>query len=185
MTTSCSGLGIDPIRLLMRHADAGDRHAWAGPDGWRPLSDRGRTQALDVVDRLAGLPVLRVLSSPSLRCRQTVAPVAGELSLEIETCRLLRVDAEPVALARYLLRPDTRGALLCTHRETLLGLFGWYAAAGPRYIDGIVHMETAAAWVLHGGEDSLLRVRYLRTDVHHAGLPPAPCGPRRAGKAKP
>ena len=153
--------GTGPMRLLVRHGDAGSSRAWTGPDGWRHLSALGREQAVRLVDRLAGMPIRRIVSSSSLRCRQTVGPLARELSLDIEISPLLRTDAEPAALARYLRRPDTRYALLCTHRETLLGLFGRYAAAGSRYIGGIVQMDMAASWVLEGGENGPPRVRYL------------------------
>ncbi len=158
-----------PVRLLVRHADAGSRRMWTGRDGWRQLSPRGREQALDLVTRLDGTPIRHVLSSPSLRCRQTVTPIARKLGVRVESCPLLRVDAEPGALARYLRRPETRYALLCTHRETLLALFALYAAGGPRYIDGIVPMDMAATWVLRGGEDGPPRVRYLRPDALLAG----------------
>jgi len=161
--------GTEPVRLLVRHADAGSRRTWAGRDSWRHLSVRGREQALHLVTRLQEVPVRRLLSAPSQRCRRTIAPLARALSLDIEICPLLRIDAEPAALARYLRRPETRNALLCTHRETLLALFTLYAATGSRYIDGIAPMDMAAAWALHGGEDGPPRIRYLRPDAVLAG----------------
>jgi 8-oxo-dGTP diphosphatase len=165
MTALHSEPGTEPMRLLVRHADAGSRRAWVGPDGWRHLSMRGREQANHLVPRLHEVPVRRLLSGPSLRCRQTLAPLARALSLDIEICPLLRIDAEPGALARYLRRPDTRNAVLCTYRQTLLALFTLYAATGSRYIEGIAPMGMAASWVLHGGEDGPPRVRYLRPDA--------------------
>ncbi len=155
-------LSTDPMRLLVRHADAGDRRTWSGPDEWRGLSGRGRVQAERLLVRLGGLPILRVLTSPSLRCRQTVVPLARELFLEVEPCRLLAPEADPARLARFLRDPDTCNAVLCTHRETLLGLFTLYAAEGVRFIDGIAPMQMAASWAMYGGEHTPPRLRYMR-----------------------
>jgi len=40
---------------LLRHAHAGDRGAWAGPDATRPLSDKGRDQSDRLGRFLAGI----------------------------------------------------------------------------------------------------------------------------------
>lgn len=59
--------------LLVRHAHAGTKEGWAGPDALRPLSSRGRAER----DRLATVLRLfapgRVVSAAPLRCRDTVA----------------------------------------------------------------------------------------------------------------
>jgi broad specificity phosphatase PhoE len=83
--------------FLVRHAKAADRYAWTGSDRDRPLLDRGRRQA----DRLAGAllredPVL-VAASPWLRCRQTAAPLAAALGLQVELDDRLGYDAPDLA----------------------------------------------------------------------------------------
>lgn len=70
--------------LLVRHASAGDRYEWEGDDRLRPLDERGRRQADQLVDLLEQYEVTRVLSSPSLRCVQTVEPFAQARGLGIE-----------------------------------------------------------------------------------------------------
>jgi broad specificity phosphatase PhoE len=70
--------------LVVRHADAGDKRGWKGPDLLRPLSAAGRRQADGLVVRLEDYPIERILCSPSLRCVQTVQPLAGDRFLEIE-----------------------------------------------------------------------------------------------------
>ncbi|HEX5465107.1 MAG TPA: histidine phosphatase family protein [Candidatus Limnocylindrales bacterium] len=70
---------------LLRHADAGDALAWAGPDAERPLSRRGWRQ----VGRLAGLLLAArfrpdlIVSSPLLRAAQTAQSLADALGMEI------------------------------------------------------------------------------------------------------
>ena len=70
--------------LLVRHASAGDRYEWDGDDRLRPLDERGRRQADELVELLEQYEVTRLLSSPSLRCVQTVEPFAEARGLGIE-----------------------------------------------------------------------------------------------------
>jgi broad specificity phosphatase PhoE len=91
--------------LVIRHARAGDRHAWRGDDRRRPLDDRGRRQAQELVEKLAPFPISRILSSPYDRCVQTVEPLAAERGLPIEQCDELgeeRQHGDGVALVRAL-----------------------------------------------------------------------------------
>lgn len=70
--------------LLLRHASAGSRDEWAGDDDDRPLDGRGREQALAAADVLPAYGPHRLLSSPVLRCVETVRPLAERLGLAIE-----------------------------------------------------------------------------------------------------
>ncbi len=70
---------------FLRHAHAGDPAKWAGPDGQRPLSERGRRQAealgrhLDALGQQFDL----IVSSPMVRARQTAELVAARLGLTV------------------------------------------------------------------------------------------------------
>lgn len=70
--------------LLVRHASAGDRYEWEGDDNLRPLDERGRRQADELVELLARYEVKQLLSSPALRCIQTVEPFAQAQGSDIE-----------------------------------------------------------------------------------------------------
>ena len=78
--------------LLIRHALAGHRNAWEGDDRVRPVDDRGRLQSDALVDALAAFQIDRIVSSPYLRCVQTVEPLAEARELEIELDEQLRSD---------------------------------------------------------------------------------------------
>jgi len=108
-------------------------------------------QAAAVPARLRSLPILRILSSPSLRCRQTVVPIARELSVDVEPCWQLGPHVGLRDLLRLLDDPETNSALLCTHRETLQMLSTHLADVGWAH-DGetISPMPMAAAWILQG-----------------------------------
>ncbi|WP_410813111.1 NUDIX hydrolase [Micromonospora sp. 067-2] len=71
---------------LVRHAHAGKRATWSGPDTGRPLDAEGWAQA----HALAGLVALvrpdRLVSASPRRCVQTLDPAAALLDLPIEIC---------------------------------------------------------------------------------------------------
>jgi 8-oxo-dGTP diphosphatase len=75
---------------LLPHVDAGDRTRWTGDQDERPLSDLGRRQAAALVEALAAAPVDALYSSPALRCRQTLAPLAERLGLRVAVLTELR-----------------------------------------------------------------------------------------------
>lgn len=104
--------------LLIRHAHAGGRATWVGDDRLRPLSEVGRTQAAKLVALLDGYTVSRVLSSPLLRCTQTVEPLAHDRGLRVEPDDAL---AEGNAAAALALLHSLAGvsAALCTHGDVI------------------------------------------------------------------
>ncbi|MGZ4611234.1 MAG: SixA phosphatase family protein [Actinomycetes bacterium] len=158
------------LRVLVRHADAGDRASWNGPDDWRGLSPLGRRQARGLVLRLRGIPVMQLLSSPALRCRQTVVPLAEARGLDIEPVRSLAVDADLPALMTLLNDPEIPDAVLCTHRETIELLLASQATPGTGIGIG-TPMPMAAAWVVQASPDTgLLQVQSLAS----ARLPATP-----------
>jgi phosphohistidine phosphatase SixA len=101
--------------LLIRHARAGHRDDWSGEDRRRPLDERGRKQAADLVAALSKYRLARILSSPYDRCVQTVEPLAQARGLEVEIRDELGEEQqldEGVELVRSLLEQDVA---LCGH----------------------------------------------------------------------
>jgi 8-oxo-dGTP diphosphatase len=91
--------------LLVRHASAGDSAAWEGDDHDRPLDARGRKQAKGLVRQLAEFDPAVIVSSPYLRCLQTVEPLARSLQAAIDVRVELgyeRPDQEALALIASL-----------------------------------------------------------------------------------
>jgi probable phosphomutase (TIGR03848 family) len=81
--------------ILLRHgrSTSNTAHTLAGRSEGVDLDDTGRRQALEVVERVAGLPVRELVSSPLLRCRRTLEPLAEALGLAPRLDdRLLEVD---------------------------------------------------------------------------------------------
>jgi probable phosphomutase (TIGR03848 family) len=73
--------------ILLRHgrSSANAAGVLAGRTPGVELDETGRSQAERVVERLAGVPLAEVVSSPALRCEQTVAPLLGERGLTATT----------------------------------------------------------------------------------------------------
>jgi 8-oxo-dGTP diphosphatase len=69
---------------LVRHATAGSRAAWHGPDRLRPLDSVGHGQAAALVPLLLLTAPERVVSAAPVRCRETVLPLAGALGLPVK-----------------------------------------------------------------------------------------------------
>src|SRR5258708_26004837 len=88
---------------LVREADAGGRFSWPGPDRLRPLTAIGWQQAQELAERLDGVSIARIVSSPWLRCQQTVLPLAEARQLPIDSeaglGQIASVDPTPRLLA--------------------------------------------------------------------------------------
>lgn len=138
------------MRVLVRHrhAEAGDKRDWTGPDAARPLSTEGWEQAVALVDLLAGLRIERLLTSPALRCRQTLEPLAAAIGLDPQPLDELVVDADVHRLVAILQEPRTDQAVLCTHGEVLQELFGQLRAGAMLQGQAEPPWEKGSAWVL-------------------------------------
>ena len=128
--------------VLVRHASAGDRRQWTGDDRLRPLDGRGRRQAASLVELLRSHQVLRVVSSPYLRCIETVEPLASARGLPLERDERLAEGARRAALE--LLRDD--GLVVCTHGDVVEEVLGRNLKKGAAAVmrDGVVVAEIPA-----------------------------------------
>ncbi|ONI86756.1 phosphoglycerate mutase [Saccharothrix sp. ALI-22-I] len=70
--------------ILLRHArsTANGSGVLAGRQTGVRLSDRGEDQAKALVDRLSGIPLSDVVTSPLERCRQTLEPLLAERGID-------------------------------------------------------------------------------------------------------
>jgi probable phosphomutase (TIGR03848 family) len=76
-----------PTLILLRHgrSSANAAGVLAGRTPGVELDETGRAQAARVVERLAGVPLAEIVSSPALRCEQTVAPLLADRGLTVVT----------------------------------------------------------------------------------------------------
>jgi 8-oxo-dGTP diphosphatase len=144
---------------LIRHADAGKRGG--GPsDHLRPLTERGFAQAQGLVELLRDVRLSRVLSSPYVRCRQTVEPLAAARALPIEDREELAEGAGPDPTLKLVLELADAGAALCSHGDVIGAVLDRLAAAGV-VSPGRVRFEKGSTWLLEVTGDRITAARYL------------------------
>jgi phosphohistidine phosphatase SixA len=110
--------------ILIRHASAGDREHWSGDDRERPLDERGWRQAEELVRSLADYEIERIVSSPAVRCVQTVEPLARELGIEIEGRGELTEGTTREQALTLVDEVRGTGVVLCTHGDVVVELLG-------------------------------------------------------------
>lgn len=131
------GLQTWPLAIV-RHSDAVGRDHWDGPDPERPLSPAGRARSADLVSTLSAYAITRVISSPSVRCADTVAPYVEAAALDPVFKSGLSEEgfvADPTKVIRRVSKVVERAepVALCTHRPvlpTILLQLATHAAAG-------------------------------------------------------
>jgi 8-oxo-dGTP diphosphatase len=142
--------------FLVRHADAGDRARWKGDDRERPLTKRGRRQAEGLVDLLRDEPVSRILSSPYVRCRQTVEPLAAARGLPVEDAPELEEGAGTGPLRRLL--GVVEDAVLCSHGDVIQEFLDLLRRRGVA-VDG--GLAKGSVWILDLVHGEVFAARYL------------------------
>lgn len=148
---------------LIRHAHAGQR-ARGFHDQFRPLSDRGRARADQLVDILADLNVTAVWSSPSTRCMQTVEPTAVAHGVEVVEEEVFGEES-PVceALNRLAEAPADGDVLVCSHGNLIPEIVGWLADNDGITVRGR-GCEKGSIWVLDRNESGWTNATYLGMD---------------------
>ncbi|MGV8965061.1 MAG: SixA phosphatase family protein [Cellulomonas sp.] len=146
--------------ILVRHAHAGNKTNWTRDDGLRPLTARGLVQAVSLVRSLADDEVSVVWSSPTVRCRQTVEPLAEDRGTEVQDNELLAKDAPVEALFEWLLAHQSEPWALCTHGEVFRALLDIARASG--LVSAPVRAtEKGAAWRVRPHGDGTADLQYV------------------------
>jgi 8-oxo-dGTP diphosphatase len=144
--------------FLVRHAHAGKRSEWSGDDTRRPLSPRGETQAKGIAELLEGRDMGRVVSSPYLRCAQTVEPLTGaDLTLELDE-RLAEGASVDEALALVLELDAVRG-VACSHGDIIPAVLEELVARGMT-IDGPMLHQKGSVWTIETTDGRPVRATY-------------------------
>jgi len=149
--------------LVVRHARAGRRSAYAGDDLGRPLSHRGSAQAEALVPLLSAFRPRRILSSPAVRCFETVHPLAEALDLRIESVGELAEGHGPAAL-KLLRRMAGETAVLCTPRDVATALLDALAAGRSAKARHQLRLLKGEVWVVQSTGSALEIVDHLHQE---------------------
>ena len=140
---------------LVRHAKAGSRSNWTGDDRPRPLTPEGWWQAGVLADRLAPLASGLLLSSPYLRCIQTLRPLADILHTDVMVDeRLAEGIGIEGALELFHTVPD--GTVCSSHGDVIPDTIRAFERRGTT-IDGKPQWGKACVWVLERADGVVTR----------------------------
>ena len=153
--------------ILLRHAKAVGKSGWRRADDRRPLDDAGRADAKALAELLACFsPGARLITSPAVRCVETLRPFAElsgaelreEPSLYIHT-QSSRTDPadSPPSIAALMAQAVAAGepTIFCAHRENIPVLqAAALAALGLEGFPGLPKewddpLPTSGFWVLN------------------------------------
>lgn len=149
---------------VLRHARAGRRSAWKGDDVLRPLTKVGRRQAAGVVDALGARAVQQILSSPYVRCRQSVEPLAAHFGLPVDVADALGEGSELDDVRCLLDKVGDDDVVLCTHGDIIRLLLEHVRDAGVkvRRRNGVPPMEKGSVWELETKRGTVVKATYHR-----------------------
>jgi len=156
--TAAGDQDVDVV-YLVRHAKAGNRERWTEDDRLRPLSKKGRRQAEGLVQLFRRLEVTRIVSSPYLRCVQSVRPLALARELTIELSEAL-AEGAPTADAVALLDAWSSGGVFCSHGDVIPAVIDHLRGNGM-LIDGEIGWSKGSVWILERRPGRYVRARYV------------------------
>jgi 8-oxo-(d)GTP phosphatase len=145
---------------LIRHAAAGNRSAWNGDDRMRPLSRKGERQALALAQSLAPQGIEKLLSSPYLRCVQTVEPLAATTGLAIEEHEALVEGADVRDGVSLLEGLAGTNSVLSSHGDVIPNLLDHLVRYGMELLAPF-ESKKGSTWVVDVEAGTHVRARYL------------------------
>lgn len=139
--------------FLVRHAKAGDRLRDPREDRKRPLSKPGWLQAEALAESLLAAGAIGpLLSSPFVRCRQTLEPLGKRLGQDVGKDASL-AEAQPFEPMLELLQRTPDGSVLCSHGDMIPDMIAGLQRRGCA-ITSEPQWKKGAVWVLERAADT-------------------------------
>ncbi|MFA9566273.1 MAG: histidine phosphatase family protein [Acidimicrobiales bacterium] len=145
---------------IVRHAQAGKKAQWKGDDDERPLSPLGVAQACELGEVLP--KVRRLIASPTVRCHQTLEPLAERLGLEIEDDRAL---CKTTSLTKTLTLLDElidggQNVAVCSHGEVLGPLMHELETTGVTLVGDGPANQKGSVWTVKVTKGDMIKATY-------------------------
>jgi len=111
--------------IVLRHAQARTRNGWKADDMERPLTKPGEAQSQKLAPLLRAYGVKYILTSPAIRCAQTLDAYARSIKALMEVDDRLAEETKPRAVERSIATVlERKGPIaVCSHRPTLPWIF--------------------------------------------------------------
>lgn len=147
--------------MVVRHANAGRRSAYKGDDRLRPLSVRGSDRAVALVPLLSRYRPQRILSSPYVRCCETVQPIAEALALPVESVDEL-AEGNGAEAVQLMMRMAGESAVICTHGDVAVTMLESLTPGSDLGGRAGLRLQKGEVWVVQSTGESLEIVEHLR-----------------------
>lgn len=162
--TSLSDARSVSVRLV-RHARAGRRDRWRGRDELRPLTASGRAQAAALAGELAPRGPALLVSSPAVRCVQTLEPLAGDIGLPVQRHDALAEAASAADALALLGAAAVLGeTVACTHGDVQTAVIEALGAVGAA-LSKPLRFAKGSTWELTFERGRFTAGRYLPAPV--------------------
>ena len=137
--------------FLVRHAKAGKRSKWLEDpanidDLKRPLDNKGMLQAVALADRLSDFAPPQLLSSPYIRCMQTLEQLGATLAISVIADERL-AENNPFEPILELLEGCPDNSVLCSHGDMIPMVVEALERRGM-VVTGMRDSRKASVWVL-------------------------------------
>jgi 8-oxo-dGTP diphosphatase len=146
--------------IVVRHAHAGRRGAWPGPDATRPLDASGLAEAQALAPLFACYGPDRLASASPVRCVTTLSPLASTLDVPVAIDVGLDETTAPEVTARRLRAYAAQGGV-----SVLCSQGGVITAALAQVLDrpeSTLATPKGTAWVLSFAGSRVLPPYHLR-----------------------
>ncbi|HEU0192728.1 MAG TPA: NUDIX hydrolase [Streptosporangiaceae bacterium] len=174
--------------IILRHGSAGEKADWRGDDALRPLDARGAAEAAALVELLAAFGPLRVISSATARCVNTVIPYVLRTGTRLETEPAftvgasvltspadgtdggLHADVANLADARAVmlrLLAERTPTVVCTHGEIVSDLIDAVCTELGEKTPDDPSLRKGGFWIVHIGNNEIAAME------RHQALPRA------------
>jgi 8-oxo-(d)GTP phosphatase len=141
--------------IVVRHASAGSKKQWPGDDLERPLDTGGAADAQALAALLACFAPgpTRVLSSPALRCVDTIRPYAALAAAGVEVTDALSQTTRPDVRGHLIrdLVASAKPVVVCGHRENVASIVIEACRALDAPDPGDLSLPKGGFWVLNVG----------------------------------
>lgn len=141
---------VTSVVALVRHARAGKRKEWAGPDEARPLDPTGERDAAALSALLRLLRPESVVTATPLRCRQTVEPLG--LPYDLDPAFDEQRPAGDAARALRGVAALGGTSVVCSQGKLMPSLLA--ELTGRTNVD--FHTRKGSGWILTFGGDRLV-----------------------------
>lgn len=150
-----------PVLYLVRHAEAGKRDEYTGPDDTRrPLSVRGWRQVNGITKLLRNRGITRLLTSPYTRCHETFLPLSEVLGIEVELHPALAETANAAEVTELIDEVRTARVALCTHGNIIPAALQHLERSGTQMVDPFA-CQKGSLWVATTPEGEQTQARYV------------------------